>query len=58
MTKRTVRCGPVAVGCLALALLSLTRPGVVESEAQEDRKHSYASQRERPPGFAGAEPSV
>ena len=34
MTERTVRYGPVAVGCLALALLSLTRPGVVESEAQ------------------------
>ena len=34
MTERTVRFGPVAVGCLALALLSLTRPGVVESEAQ------------------------
>ena len=43
MTERTVRYGPVAVGSLALALLSLTRPGVVESEAQEDRKHSYAS---------------
>ena len=58
MTKRTVRCGPVAVGCLALALLSLSRPGVVESEAQEDRKHSYASQRERPSGLAWAAPRV
>ena len=43
MTERTVRYGPVAVGSLALALLSLTRPGVVENEAQEGRKHSYAS---------------
>ena len=39
MTERTVRYGPVAVGSLALALLSLTRPGVVESEAQDNGKH-------------------
>ena len=34
MTHWTVRFARIAVGCLVLALLSLTRPGVVESEAQ------------------------
>ena len=34
MTGRTVRYGPVAVACLVLALLSVTRPGLVDSEAQ------------------------
>ena len=34
MTHWTVRFARIAVGCLVLAFLSLTRPGVVESEAQ------------------------